>query len=660
VHPLNALTPDKLTAATTLVKGRAGVHPLEPLTPDELTAAAGLVRAHAEVPGAARFASITLREPEKERLGAFVQKHGPRPAREAEAVLVDRTSGRLIHAVADLDAGAAWAETIAGAHPPVLLEEFELAAEAIRRHPAWRAALRKRGIENFDLVQIDPLATGRFGEDFEDDRRVVRGVAYVRRHASDNGYARPIEGVIAYVDLNRLDVFRVDDLGVTRIPEVDGAYAGDSVALRDDIKALDIVQPDGPGFVVDGHEIRWQRWRLRVSIHPMEGLVLHTVGYEDGGRVRSIIHRASIAEMVVPYGETSPMHYWKNYFDAGEYGLGKLVNSLELGCDCLGVIQYFDAHFVDADGEPYTVKNAICVHEEDHGILWKHQDYVTGEVEVRRSRRLVISAIHTVGNYEYGFYWHLYQDGTIQAECKLTGIVATMAVEDGADLPYSEMVDDGLAAPHHQHIFCFRLDLDVDGPDNSVIEVESRAEPMGADNPHGNAFRAQTVRLQRERQAQRVADPSRSRYWKVLNESSRNRVGQPVAYKLIPGHGIATLLADPRSSIARRAGFATKNLWVTPYERDERHAAGTYPYQHAGGAGLPEWTAGDRSLEDRDVVLWYCVGVTHFVRPEDWPVMPVEHAGFTLKPHGFFDRNPALDVPPQPGHCHHHAGGEAG
>ena len=106
-----------------------------------------------------------------------------------------------------------------------------------------------------------------------------------------------------------------------------------------------------------------------------------------------------------------------------------------------------------------------------------------------------------------------------------------------------------------------------------------------------------------------------------------------------------TLLADPESSIARRAAFATKHLWVTRYADDERYPAGEFVNQNPGGAGLPAWTAADRRLDGEDVVLWHTFGVTHVPRPEDWPVMPVDTCGFVLRPHGFFERNPTLDVP---------------
>jgi primary-amine oxidase len=355
--------------------------------------------------------------------------------------------------------------------------------------------------------------------------------------------------------------------------------------------------------------------------------------------------------MVVPYGDPGPMHGWKNAFDVGEWGLGRMANSLTLGCDCLGEIAYLDATLPSERGDPYVLPNAVCIHEEDYGILWKHQDLLAGRTEVRRSRRLVISSIATVGNYEYGFYWYFYLDGSMQLEVKLTGIMSTQALAPGDETPYATVVAPGLAAPVHQHLFCARLDVEVGGAINEVHEVSCQAVPVGEGNPWSNAFVAATTRLESELQARRDIDPASSRYWKFVNPEVHNRLGQPVAYKLVPG-ATPTLLAHPESSVGRRAGFARHNLWVTPYAPDERRGAGDYPNQHAGGDGLPLWTAADRSLTGTGIVAWHTFGVTHVPRPEDWPVMPVEYCGFQLIPVGFFDANPALDLPPSSTHCH--------
>jgi len=460
---------------------------------------------------------------------------------------------------------------------------------------------------------------------------------------------------MAYVDGGRGEVLEVVDLGVVPFPPQGGSYYPEhNGPLRADLRPLTITQPEGPSFTVEGNLVRWQKWSMRVGMDPHEGLVLHTVGYEDGGAVRPLIYRASVSEMVVPYGHPGPMHAWKSAFDAGEWGLGRMANSLTLGCDCLGEIHYFDDVFADEHGKPRTRANAICMHEEDYGILWKHVDLPSGRTEVRRSRRLVISSIATVGNYEYGFYWYFYLDGTVQLEVKLSGIMSTMGVDGDDPGPHANMIAPGLAAPYHQHMFNVRLDIEIDGPDNSVFEVDTLPSPPGEDNPWNNAFAPTATLLDSELAARRRVDPSRSRIWKIANRSKTNGVGQPTAYKLLPA-STPTLLADPGSSVGRRAAFAAENLWVTPFDEEERRAAGEYPNQSNGGEGLPAWTARDRAIVDTDIVLWHSFGVTHLPRPEDWPVMPVEYTGFSLIPVGFFDRNPALDVPPSSpvsGHCH--------
>ncbi len=639
------------TMGDTPVPSPAVGHPLEPLRADEILAAVAVVRDSGRIGDGALFSTVTLAEPGKEAV--IAHRPGDKVERQIQLLIVPGPEASLIEAVVALPEGEVvrWTER-QDVRPALLFDDSYRATIALREDPDWQKAMVRRGITDFDKVQIDPWPTGDFGNPLEEGRRIARCLSYYRERPSDNGYARPVEGVLATVDAARGIVLEVLDLGVVPMPEGNGSYRPeDNQPLRTDLRPLEIVQPEGVSFTLDVNHLRWQGWSMRVSMDPLEGLVLHTIGYDDGG-FRPIIYRASICEMVVPYGDPGPLHGWKNAFDVGEWGLGRMANSLALGCDCLGAITYLDATFASEHGHPYVVENAICIHEEDYGILWKHNDMNTGHTEVRRSRRLVVSSISTVGNYEYGFFWYFYLDGTIQLEVKLTGIMSTQAVSPGQETPFSSPVAPGLAAPVHQHLFCARLDIDVDGgPVNEAYEVSVEPLPTDAtDNPWGNAFRQRTTRLESELGARRQVDPASATHWRFVNPERSNGLGRPVAYKLLPGP-TPTLHAQPDSSIGRRAGFARHNLWVTPYAPDERRAAGDYPNQHPGGDGLPAWTKADRSLVGTDIVAWYTFGVTHLPRPEDWPVMPVEYCGFHLMPVGFFDRNPTLDVPPPPGHC---------
>jgi len=630
-------------------------HPLDPLDAREISQSVEILRRERLVTPEARFVSVSLNEPLKSQvpLAAQAEPNGSAVPREAFVVLLEPARHETYEAVVSLtdDSVVSW-RSVPGAYAPVTLAEYAECELVTRADPGILAGLERRGITRPEQVLVEPWGIGAFTEAEEAGRRVAWTLLFYRERPDDNPYAKPVHGLHAIVDLDDMTVVRVEDLGVVPLPPGSGAYAADRVGpLRDDLKPLEIVQPDGPSFEINGWEVRWQRWRVRLGFTAREGLVLHTVGYEDKGRVRPVIWRASVAELFIPYADPRPFQGWRNAFDIGEYGIGIMANSLELGCDCLGEIRYLDVDLVGSDGEPYTIRQAICLHEEDFGLLWKHVDPALNTTETRRSRRLVISFIITAGNYEYAFYWYFYQDGTLEFEVKLTGIVLTSALAPGESSDFGTLVAAQTLAGHHQHFLSLRLDMAVDGLRNTVYEVDTEAVPPGPGNPLGNAFRPVKRPLRRESEAQRVIDPLRGRYWLVANPGHRNELGHEPAYKLVPGSNVL-LFSDPGASVTQRAAFATRHLWVTPYRPDERFPAGDYPNQHPGGAGLPAWTKADRPIEDTDVVLWYTLGSHHITRPEDWPVMPVERAGFMLKPAGFFDRNPALDVAPSPSeHC---------
>jgi primary-amine oxidase len=641
--------------ATTNGTRTSVAHPLDMLTPDELRTAVEVVRGEGRLSNRARFPTVALHEPAKDVVLGFAP--GDPIPRAADVVVLDKGTGQTFEVIVDLVERrvTSW-EEIPDAQPPVLWEEWDEAEAAAKGDPRFVEACRKRGIEDLEYVFVDPVSAGNFGFEHETGRRLVRGVAYWRRDGRDNGYAYPIEGLIPIVDLNENEVVELWDVeDPPPLPPEHGRYdvASLDVPVRDDLRPLDVVQPEGPSFTIEGNEIRWQKWSMRVTMHSREGLVLHQVAY-DG---RPVLYRAALSEMVVPYGDTSQAHFWKGVFDAGEYGLGKLANALELGCDCLGEIRYLDAHFADDLGQPMTITNAVCVHEEDRGIAWKHFDARSEEAEVRRNRVLVVSFICTVGNYDYAFYWNFDVSGAIEHEVKATGIMQTQGLREGEEPQWGTLVAPRLGAMNHQHLFNYRLDVMVDGPRNRVVEVEADEVPMGPDNPYGNGMRAKRTVLERESEAARELNSRRMRYWRIESSDERNALGTPTAYRLVP-HGNSYLLTDPESPLTRRAQFATRHFWVTRFDPNERYAAGNYPNQSLGGEGLQAWQADDEAIVDEDVVCWYTFGSTHFPRPEDWPLTlaSATRVSFVLEPEGFFARTPSLDVPPPKAHCAHHDG----
>jgi primary-amine oxidase len=622
---------------------------LATVSPAEIDDSLAILRREGLVTAATHVSYFGLLEPDKRELAA-----GSLGARRFRAFIIDMTTG-VSH-----DVVVAPSENVVVAQHqldpekdggvPVVLREFSYVEEVVHQDERWLAAMAKRGLTDLAKLRVNPLSAGVLSEG-ERGRRIQRCFTFVQNTPDDLGWAHPVDGVTVMVDVVTGEVLDVIDYVDLPVPQEDGNFhlAGWRGPDREGLKPIEITQPEGPSFVIgDNQVLSWAGWQLQLGFDQREGLVFHDISINDNGTQRPVIYRASIAEMMVPYGDPSPQRWFQNFFDCGEYLLGGFANSLELGCDCVGDITYLDAVVANNDGTPRIIPQAICIHEEDAGILWKHTDNWNGSSDSRRNRRLVVSFFVTVGNYDYGFYWYFGLDGSIEFEVKATGVVFTSAYP-GHGYPFASELAPGLGAPYHQHLFSARLDMQVDGADNYVDELEAALVPLGAKNPTGSGFTQSVTRLATESGAARVADNLKNRVWFVGNPNSQNRLGNDVGWVLYP-EGKPLLIADASSDIAKRAAFATKHLWVTAYEPTELYPAGDFVNLHPGGAGLPAWIAADRPVDGTDIVLWHTFGLTHFPRVEDWPVMPVDTTGFVLKPHGFFGRNPALDVPETIGH----------
>ncbi|CAN1295514.1 Amine oxidase [copper-containing] zeta, peroxisomal [Linum perenne] len=684
----------KITAATPVMARAQTCHPLDPLMAAEISVAVATVRAAGKTPevrDSMRFIEVGLVEPEKNVVAladayffppfqpSLLPKTKGRaviptklPPRKARLVVYNKKSNET--SVWTVELTEVHAATRGGHHrgkvisskvipdvqPPMDAEEYAECEAVVKDFPPFIEAMRKRGIEDMDLVMVDPWCVGYHSDADSPSRRLAKPLIFCRTESDcpvENGYARPVEGIHVVVDMQNMVVIEFEDRKLVPLPPADplrNYTAGETRGGvdRSDVKPLQIIQPEGPSFRVNGHFVNWQKWNFRIGFTPREGLVIYSVAYLDGSRGRRpVAHRLSFVEMVVPYGDPNDPHYRKNAFDAGEDGLGKNAHSLKKGCDCLGYIKYFDAHFTNFTGGVETIENCVCLHEEDHGILWKHQDWRTGLAEVRRSRRLSVSFICTVANYE----WIVLQDGKIEAEVKLTGILSLGALQPGEVRKYGTTIAPGLYAPVHQHFFVARMDMAVDCKPgeafNQVVEMNVKIEEPGKDNVHNNAFYPEEELLRTELQAMRDCNPLSARHWIIRNTRTVNRTGQLTGYKLVPGSNCLPL-AGSEAKFLRRAAFLKHNLWVTPYARDEMYPGGEFPNQNPRvGEGLATWVKQNRSIEETDIVLWYVFGVTHIPRLEDWPVMPVEHIGFMLMPHGFFNCSPAIDVPPSVNDC---------
>jgi primary-amine oxidase len=338
-----------------------------------------------------------------------------------------------------------------------------------------------------------------------------------------------------------------------------------------------------------------------------------------------------------------PFHK-KSAFDLGDAGAGAMANNLKLGCDCLGSIHYLSFVISDDKGASVPMENVVCIHEQDGGIGWKHTNYRTGRAALVRNRELVIQSIITVSNYEYIMAFMFNQAGELTYEVRATGVLSTQPIDDGITVPWGTVVHPGVLATHHQHIFSLRVDPALDGHSNRVVYSEAYAMPPGPLNPHLTGYT--TTETVVSTSSGLDLAPEHSRVFKIQNATSLNPINSlPVSYKIhVPP--FQPILSHPSTYNHKRAEFADHAIYVTSHRDNELYSGGWYTNQSRGGTGVRSWAARQDNVKDTDLVVWVQFGINHVPRIEDFPVMPCETIKVGFKPVNFFERNPALDVPP--------------
>jgi primary-amine oxidase len=630
-----------LVAALIILQGvRAlSAHPLDPLSGREIAAAVAVLRASGKIDAGTRFALIDLDEPPKADVLAW--KPGQPFARNA--FIVARRDRTVYEALVDLDARrlTRW-EAVPNVQSAILAEEWKEAQQITRADPGWQAAMRKRGYTDFDHFFCAPLSAGYFADPAEEGRRLLRVTCFETAGSRSNLWARPIEGLYAVVDLDEKKVFRLVDTGAVPVSPNTHEFARSLPPPSSERWAK-------RSFILDGNQVRWRKWSFHFRMDRRVGLILSLVRFTDQGRERMVLYRGSIAEMFVPYMDPERGWSFRTYMDVGEYGFGLLSSPLARGIDCPEHAVFIDAILPNDRGEPVAGRSRICLFERSSDApLWRHAETVNGAYGGRPATELVLRTIPSVGNYDYIIDWVLTEAGTLRIDVGATGIdevkgvaARTMADPSAArDTAYGTLVAPNLVAVNHDHFLSFRLDVDIDGPANTLVRQRLVREQLP-----GNTGRRSLWRVAEESVAEEgplAADVhGGDEVWRIINPTLLNPLGQHPGYELRPEHSATSLLA-PDDFPQRRAGFSAAPLWITAYDPNELYAAGSYPNQSKGGDGLPAYAAQHRPVENADIVLWYTMGFHHLPRPEDWPALPTMWHSVSLVPYGFFDHNPTL------------------
>jgi primary-amine oxidase len=646
-----------LLALSATAQTQPAQHPLEALTTQEYWVVYDVLRGTGKMDADTFTASVLLHEPAKDLVLAW--KRGDPIPREADAILLRK--GQVSEARVNISTHAleSWKE-VKDAQAPVIDSEFRELGELAKNDPRVREALSKRGITDLTTVECLPLPFGYFAVPELEGHRIMYG-GCSDLHASYLSWGRVIEGLNIEVDAAEKKVLKVVDDGPVPVPAGPINFEDAPAIARADTTPITVTQPLGPSFQLSGGEVSWQNWHFRFRLDPRVGPVLNLVRFDDGGKLRSVMYEGSVSELFVPYMDPAEGWATRVFLDAGEFYHGGVLRPLRAGTDCPSNASYFDALVPSERGIPMRRAQQACLFELSNGNpAWRH--FEKGEVWGRPSRTLVLRAAATIGNYDYILDWRFEQDGSIHVAVGATGIIETKAVvekkssgehamaEAGskpAPDAYGHFVAENTIGVNHDHFFSFRLDLDVDGQNNTFVAHRLKQKQLPASTHRKSIWVMEPAPARTERDAMMDIHLDRPAMWIIANPNVRGPLGYATGYEIMPGETAASLL-DPDDGPQRVGAFSTHQLWVTPYRADELYAAGVYPTASKGGDGLAHWTAKNRAIENTDIVAWYTLGFHHMPRAEDWPVMPVMWHEFVIRPFDFFSQNPVLTLPNAP------------
>ncbi|KAK8607780.1 hypothetical protein V6N13_046387 [Hibiscus sabdariffa] len=637
-------------------------HPLDPLTAQEINSVRSILSSYE--PFASTFPiihSLTLDEPDKLEVLRW-RKGGRFPPRKASVLAMLNGESHVL--TVDLDSSRVTSHAVnpRSGYPMLSVEDILAASKVPFSNAEFNKSIAARGISLSELICLTPFA-GWFGPN-EEGKRIIKVLCF-SSEGTPNFYMRPIEGLVMTVDLDTLEVLKFSDTGrgipIPNSTNTDYRYnAHEKEPEMEPINPISMEQPEGPSFKVeDGHMVKWANWVFHLKADQRAGLVISRAMVRDSenGELRNVMYKGFSSELFVPYMDLEESWYFKSFMDAGEFGLGMSALPLVPLNDCPRYSYYMDGVFAASNGKPYVQPNMICLFERYAGdISWRHSESQLLDSQIRETRpkvTLVARMAATVGNYDYIFDWEFQTDGLIRIKVGLSGLLMvkgspyhSLYQVPNQDAMSGPFISENVIGVVHDHFITFHLDMDIDGVNNSFVDVKLVKEhSLPGESPRKSYLKTKRKIAKTEKDAQiklKLYDPSE---FHMINPSRRSRLGNPTGYKIVPG-GTAASLLDHDDPPQLRSAFSNNQIWVTLYNKSEQWAGGLLAYQSRGDDTLAVWSERDRPIENKDVVLWYTLGFHHIPCQEDFPVMPVVTSGFELKPVNFFERNPILRAAP--------------
>jgi len=633
-------------AFAALARAQQAAHPLAALTAGEIEQAVGLLKKAGHADEATLYPYIGLQQAPKAQILAW--KRGEPFTRAARVTL--RRAGKTAVAVVDLSAGQVVShDVVPGAQPSIMEGEWARAQELTKADATWRAAMAKRGLDDIDDIDCKAVAPGHFPGAITATRRILNVICFDIAGRAHRSHNKPIAGVMAVVDVDADKVIEVIDTGIVKPPATGPRKRG---KYREPLKPVLNFSPQGPNYTVrPGWTVDWQNWSFQVRIDRRVGPVISLVRFTHKDKQRLIAYQMSLSEIAVPYMDPEPTWAFRSFMDSGEYGAGTLVSTLLPGRDCPLQATYITAGIPSDKGAMFEVERALCIFERNLGQpVWRHGPKTAAAPLTRPTVELVVRMITTVGNYDYAIDWVFSLNGNIQTRIGSAGYIALKTVEAAKvdrnkpdpSLGTGTLVAPGRVAVYHDHYFSLRLDLDIEGQNNTLVREVVTPRRLEKGSPRRGVWGIVPEPVKTEGPVRPGVYPE---VWRVINPNVETALGHAPGIHIMP-HGRTVSLLPPDDPLQARAEFSSNDLWVTAYDAKERFAAGDFVNQSKGGEGLPAYVADREKVENTDLVIWYTLGFHHVTRVEDYPIMPTMWMHLTLRPFNMLDRNPAADLAP--------------
>ncbi|EEF45393.1 Amine oxidase [copper-containing] precursor, putative [Ricinus communis] len=602
---------------------------------------------------------LRLDEPNKAHILSWLSKPQTEPP-PRRALVITRYNKQSHEFIVDLSTSSIVGTQVYNDYGyPTLAADEQVAANKLPlTYGPFIESVKSRGL-NLSAVVCASFTVGWFGKDR--NRRVVKVQCF---HMNDtvNLFLLPIEEIKMIVDLDEMKIIEYNDNERIPVPKAEGTdyrLSKQKPPFGPRINRAAILQPDGPGFKIDGHTIKWLNWVFHLAFDARVGLVisLASICDQEKHKHRSVLYRGHISELFVPYQDPTQDYYFKTFFDCGEYGFGFLAASLVPLADCPNNAVFMDGYHAGQDGTPVQVPKVFCIFERHAGdIMWRHTELAIPDETITEARpevSLVVRMVATIGNYDHILDWEFKPSGSINVQVGLSGILEVKS----STYTYSEEIDEEVYGTllanntiglYHDHFLTYRLDLDIDGVDNSLVKQKLVTKTVtNKTTPRKSYWTvvSETAKTESDAKIKLGQAPAEL---VVVNPNKKTKPGNIHGYRLIPGPVAQPLLLEDDYPQIRGA-FTKYNVWITPYNKSEIWAGGRYVDQSHGQDTLDVWTLRNRKIDNKDIVLWHVIGIHHVPCQEDFPLMPTLSSGFELRPTNFFEFNPVLKViPPKP------------